>query len=82
MTAVNKDTLGKLFVDEHGRFWQHISYAAEPTATLKQVAVEEYRGGVIGSPILEGFREPTREELEGHIRKLEGMVTALSRGTS
>jgi len=81
MTKFDKDTLGKLYLDERGRLWQHISYAAEPTATLKQVGVTEHVGGVVGSPLLSGFREPTREELEAAVIKLEGTITALMKGT-
>ncbi len=54
-TPIGEATLGRYFLDERGQLWQHITYAASPTATLRQVGTEQYRGGCIGSPILDGF---------------------------
>jgi hypothetical protein len=63
MTWPSETTVGRYWVDGKGRVWKHISYAAQPTATLELVGTSERKRGVVGSPILEEFRLLVPEDM-------------------
>ncbi len=73
MTGPSEKTVGRYFLDAQGELWRHISYCAQPTATMEKVGTAAVarvlgskelvrRGGAIGSPILSGFRLLVPEE--------------------
>lgn len=59
---VTQNDVGTLWVDERGDPWRIISYSAHPTVSWARVDKPDVqRGGVVGSPITEGFRRLTVE---------------------
>lgn len=56
VTPLNENTIGKVFVDEMGQYWQHIVYCAQPTATIRSIEDRTVRkSGEVGSANLSGL---------------------------
>ena len=70
---VTVEDVGTYWVRDDGSLWVLITFAEHPTVTWERIDVEPVereparprRGGVVGSPITEGFVRLVRDDHEG-----------------